>query len=312
MATKKKNKYGYQVGGSSSSGGGSGSFGSNPVFNSITRPSKPQAPSAPSYAPYQPTQSAYQEGGVNAGTPEVNPIGPPSPSVDTQEQRRLARQGFAFDMGDINRRLMEAAMNYGNLPQVVQYGLDSTGADTSSMANVTENPNSVWANIGRYQKEHDRNINEDLNNRGSFFSGANLTQHRDLSSDVGRQRSQASLDWSSAQSQLLNAILQSRAGRDNALRAADLQDIAAAAAMAPVGNPGPAPVAAPEPTGLPVTPGGVGGPPYSYPRGSAEDLSGLNIGFTPIPFPSAVEGARSLGSLVGNMAHRRENRRKRR
>lgn len=309
VATKKKNQYGYEVGGSSSTPGDSGSFGSNPVYNSIIRGTSPRTQTPKAYSAFQPQQAAYSEGKINAGTPAVRPSGPPSPGLDTQQQRLMARQGFAFDMGDINRRLMEAAMNYGNLDKVTQYGLDPQGHDTSSLASVTKNPNSVWANIGRYQQEHDRSINEDLNNRGSFFSGANLVQHQNLNDDVSRQHSQAALDWSSTEAQLLDAILQARAGRDNSLMNADLQDLAAAAARAPVGNPGPAPSSAQASyqTGLPVTPNGVGGPPYVYPMGSAEDLSGLNIGYTPLPF-AEDQGAGALGSFVGGLAHKKKRR----
>lgn len=304
----KRKKYGYDVMGSMSSPPSS-LGGSNPAFQSITHPRGGGAAQAPSFEPFHPTTPAYQEGGISAGTPTPSPVGPPMPSVDTQEQRRVAREGFSFDMGDVNRRLMEAAMNYGNAPKVTQYGLDPSGLDTSSLADVTANPNSVWANIGRYSKQHDRGINEDLNNRGSFFSGANLTQHRDLNDDVSRQQGQAALDFSGAEADLLSTILRSRGARDDALRSADLQDIAAAAASQPVGDAGLAPVAPYD--------GGPGGPPYVYDPGSPQDSFGLNIPYTPLPFPRAVPsggggdstaGAGALGGIAGSTAHRRRRR----
>ena len=217
MAKKKdiwNNPEGY-TGSMSSWGGTGGSSGSSSPL-----------PSATSYEPFQPTVEPYVAGGMSAPDPMANPTAQnPGAQLSSNARRTAARQNYSFDAGDVNRRLLEAAMNYGNAPEVIQYG---TGDDSSYNAKVNTNPNSTWGNISRFFDESGRNIEEDLNNRNSFFSGAHLDQKQKLGEDVNRQRGQATMDWDSIMGDLNSQIMRSRAGRDQELGEADIMDMLAA------------------------------------------------------------------------------------
>jgi hypothetical protein len=238
---------------------------------SVTPPRAPQATGAPA-APtsFQPATPAYSTPASYASSPAGTGIRDPGETLTSAERRTQARENYGIGLGDVNRRLMQAAFDYGGSDSVQQYGLTDTGADNSYAQSVGKNPNSAIANIDRYGTEHRRGIDEDLNNRNSFFSGAHIKQQRDLTDETGRQRLSAEQDYARAMAQLNQEIINSRMGRDAQFRMADIEDILAAQAATPqpgadTSSPGtPVPVespapAAPQPNvfGIPQQPAGT-------------------------------------------------------
>jgi hypothetical protein len=277
MATKRKKKKGLDDLEAPSIGVSFQGFGATDGGSGGRR----SLPNPTDYEPFQPTVQAYEEGTINPGEPaqqQERKALIPGAQLTTAEQRARARQGYTFDMGDINRRIMEAAMAYGNVPEVLQYGFTDQGADTTYNAAVQDNPNSVWANIGRYLTDYSRNIEEDLNNRNAFFSGAHLERKQKLNDEVSRQRLAATQDWERTLADLNSAILRSRGARDDELRAADLADLLAAMQNAPA----PTPQAAPAPAPAPV----LGDPSFPYAERGFEGNIPRGYGWDSLPVPS--------------------------
>lgn len=196
-----------------------------------TQPKIPAQPPVP--APPSPGEVASQTP-ISAGI--SNPVAPPE-TLQGADLRIGARESYGLNLADINRRLLQAALDYGGVDSIQQGGWvqqpDGTWVDTSTTANVTANPNSRLAQLQRSLDQNTTSINEDLNNRGSFFSGAHLDQQQKLVDEVNRQRTQAKADYDAAVADLLSQLAQARSSREGLFRQANEQDIAAQLAKDP-------------------------------------------------------------------------------
>lgn len=211
-----------------------------PVVKPVTPARKAPAPGVGgigAVAPPKPTLQAVPGIGVGGA-----PIG-----LQTSSDRISAREGYGLGMNDINRRIMAAAMAYGGVNNVQQFGYDPTsGADTSSTLGVTVNPedNSALSVIARNAALQGKNIDETAGAENTFFSSRRLGDLQTVNSDADRQRAAAKSDYDAAIADYLSQLTGLRSSRDESFRNATIADIQAAMENAPT-NQIPQPMSSP-------------------------------------------------------------------
>jgi hypothetical protein len=156
----------------------------------------------------------------------------PLESAEGAEMRQGAQDTYGFDLPDINKALLNAAIQYGGAPSVEQAGFrydPATGraVDEAYQLPVVEDPNSLVSQIGRSGVEKTRSLREGMNDAGSFFSGAHQFAQGELTDDLARQRLKAKSDFDQAMYELNRRLMQARYTRDTALRGATSKDIEA-------------------------------------------------------------------------------------
>lgn len=199
-------------------------------------PKKPVAPRPPTGAP------------VN-GLPPAGIAGPAPPTMQGESNRIDATQSYGTAMGSINQQLMQAALRYGGAPQVQQFGYDPLGGDTSSLVGVTSSPddNSALSTIGRNEKLAATGIDQTQNAQNTFFSGNRLNALQKNTDDSSRARAAAKVEFENALNTLMSQLMESRTGRDSALRNASIGDIDYANSLEPEAAVAPPAPAAPKP-----------------------------------------------------------------
>jgi hypothetical protein len=156
-------------------------------------------------------------------------------SLESQSDRIGARENYGIGMNTVNRNLMDAALRYGGVNQVQQFGYDSTGADTSMNLGVTASPedNSALSVIARNAAAEGKNIDETAGTDNTFFSSRRLGDLQNVNNEADRQRISAKQEYDAAISDYINQLLGLRSSRDESLRGASIADIQAAMQNAP-------------------------------------------------------------------------------
>lgn len=151
-------------------------------------------------------------------------------TMSSQSDRISAREGYGQGVNSVNRALMDAAMNYGGVTSVQQFGWDPTGGDTSSLANVSSNPedNSALSVIARNAALQNKNIDETSGAENTFFSTRRLGDLQNVNSEADRQRVAAKQQYDSAVADYISQLTGLRSSRDESFRNADIADLQAA------------------------------------------------------------------------------------
>jgi hypothetical protein len=183
--------------------------------------------------------------------PKITPaaVGPPPQSLQSASDRTDIRENYGQGMNDINRGIFNAALAYGGVDNVQQFGFDPTGADTSTSLGVTHNPadNSALSVIARNLTAQDKNIDETAGAQNTFFSSNRLTDLQNTNDEADRQRAAAKKDYEDSMATYISNLTGLRRERDTGLRNADISDITAASAVPPENQQGAAPVDTPAP-----------------------------------------------------------------
>lgn len=242
-----------------------------------TPPKTTQAPAAAPSSTSPPwagaTPPTPTDPGPKAGVAPATP-GPPPESAAGAVGRTAAREQYGINMADINNRILRAAMDYGGVKSVRQAGYDPSGNDTFSDLDVVDNPNSKLAQVARTLTDQTRATSEDLNNRGSYFSGAHLEQQTRLDDAASRDRLSAQQAFDAAIGDLMVELQKAQAARRLAFSQADLADIAAASDTTPQAEAG---------GGDSGPPAGAGANPATgQPFGARLQMTGT-AGTTPLP-----------------------------
>jgi hypothetical protein len=208
-------------------------------FNTVGKPTagagllkKAVAPRAAPAGPVLPAAPSIQ------AVPTITPpaMGPPPQSLQSASDRIDITQQYGQGMNDINRGIYDAALAYGGENKVQQFGYDPTGSDTSSALDVAHSAadNSALSVINRNLAATNKNIDETAGAQNTFFSSNRLADLQTQNSEADRQRIAAKKQYDDAIATYISNLTGLRSSRDSGLRNADISDIAAATANAPI------------------------------------------------------------------------------
>jgi hypothetical protein len=198
-----------------------------PLLPSLKR--SPATPGTGGLAAPAPPKPTLQQ------VPGIAQSGAPVTMASTSD-RISAREGYGQGLNSINRALMQAAMAYGGVNSVQQFGYDPSGGDTSSALGVTINPgdNSALSVIARNAAAQNKNIDETAGAENTFFSTRRLGDLQNVNSDADRQRAAAKAEYEANIADYLNQLTGLRSSRDESFRNADIADIEAARQNEPI------------------------------------------------------------------------------
>jgi hypothetical protein len=164
--------------------------------------------------------------------PVASPNPNPGPSAGGEAQRNAATGTYQTTVADINRQLLQAALQYGGVGQV-----QNIDPGTGGYANVDVSPNdplSSMAEIGRTLQTNTKGLNDELTRNNTFFSGQHLTRQQEIDDLANRDRTDAQRQYENAVAQLLGQGGQALGERDLAYANARQSDIDRAAGQAPI------------------------------------------------------------------------------
>lgn len=180
----------------------------------------------------------------------------PQPTLRGEQTRQNANTKFGTAKAGLAQDLFDAAFRYGDPNALSPEMRAAFGIDAA----VGDNPIGELATIGRQRVEQGQNLDEDLNQGNTFFSGIRLRKQGDLDNQAEFARQDAHNRFTSAYNKLVSLLAQATDERNAGLGEADLMDIEGAQAVPPEPE-GPLPpqgqmIGANPPTG----PNTIGGP----------------------------------------------------
>jgi hypothetical protein len=161
------------------------------------------------------------------------PPGPPPGPVDeggypltpaSAAARSGADEQYGITEGDAHQSLYRAALQYGDPGILQQYG---------DYGPVVDNPNSDLSTIARNEALQHTNLGNAMNAQNLYFSGTNQKGQTAVSTEAGKQRSDAYQRFKDAEQRLLTAISTGLAKKRDVYRTTGADDIAAALSMPP-------------------------------------------------------------------------------
>jgi hypothetical protein len=178
----------------------------------------------PSYGPPKPPE---------APPPPPPPPGPPAGPVDeggypltpaSAAARTGADEQYGITEGDAHQSLYRAALQYGDPSILQQYG---------DYGPVVDNPNSDLSTIVRNEALQHTNLGNAMNAQNLYFSGTNQKGQTAVSTEAGKQRSDAYQRFKDAEQRLLTAISTGLAKKRDVYRTTGADDITTALSMPP-------------------------------------------------------------------------------
>lgn len=149
----------------------------NPPRASVNAPTRPRIAPTVASPVVTPPSATYVRKPAPAATI-------PTPGASSGALRANAATNLGIAQGQNRDAIFRAVMQLGDPTQFAQYAADPRFAGYQ----FTQDPNSVFASLGRQETRGLEDIDAGANVGNTFFSGMRLRDRKNLSDETGRQR----------------------------------------------------------------------------------------------------------------------------